>query len=149
LIAGVALEMRAFQTAVDAFDEAVADRLGINRTDLRCLDLLDRHGAMTAGELAKASGLTTGAITRLVDRVERMGYARRRADGADRRRVLVALTPRARELAAELYGPVAQQGYAGLARYSAEQLGFLRDFLQGARTFHEQRASQLRAKPNG
>jgi DNA-binding MarR family transcriptional regulator len=146
LIAEVALEIRAFQTAVDAFDEVVADRLEINRTDLRCLDLLERHGAMTAGELARASGLSTGAITRLLDRVERMGYAQRLRDSADRRRVLVELTPRARERATELYGPIAQAGQTGLQRYSAEQLTLLRDFLRGARTLHERRADLLRAE---
>jgi DNA-binding MarR family transcriptional regulator len=145
LVAEVALEIRAFQTAVDAFDEAVADRLGVNRTDLRCLDLLERHGAMTAGELAQASGLTTGAVTRLLDRVEGMGYARRVRDSADRRRVLVELTPRARERASELYGPMAQAGQTGLERYSVEQLKLLRDFFRGARAFHEERANLLRA----
>jgi DNA-binding MarR family transcriptional regulator len=147
LAAEVALEMRAFQTAVDAFDEAVADRLGVNRTDLRCLDLLERHGAMTAGALARASGLTTGAVTRLLDRVERMGYARRVRDRGDRRRVLVELTPLARERAAELYGPIAGAGRSGLERYSGEQLALLRDFLRGARALHERRAERLRAQP--
>jgi DNA-binding MarR family transcriptional regulator len=145
LVAEVGFEIRAFQTAVDAFDEAVAGRLGINRTDLRCLDLLERHGPMTAGKLAHASGLTTGAVTRLLDRLERMGYAQRVRDSADRRRVLVELTPRARERAAELYGPVAQAGQTGLERYRAEQLTLLRDFFRGARAFHEERTNQLRA----
>lgn len=146
LAAEVADEIRAFQTAVDAFDEAVADRLGINRSDLRCLDLLERHGAMTAGELARASGLTTGAVTRLLDRVERKGYARRVRDSVDRRRVLVELTPRARELARELYGPIAQAGRRGLERYSAEELTLLRDFFRGGRAFHEERMGRIRAQ---
>jgi len=149
LVAEVALEIRAFQTAVDAFDDAVADRLGINRTDLRCLDLLDRHGGMTAGDLATASGLTTGAVTRLLDRVERMGYARRVRDTADRRRVLVELTPLARERAAELYGPIAHAGQMGLERYSADQLKLLRDFLRGARALQEERTKRLTTRPEG
>jgi DNA-binding MarR family transcriptional regulator len=148
LVAEVALEIRAFQTAVDALDEAVADRLGINRTDLRCLDLLERHGAMTAGELATASGLTTGAVTRLLDRVERIGYAQRVRDRADRRRVLVELTPLARDRVVELYGPIAQAGHTGLKRYTADQLQLLRDFLRGARALNEQRAERLRTQPN-
>lgn len=148
LVVEVAVEIRAFQTAVDALDEAVADRLGINRTDLRCLDLLERHGPMTAGELATASGLTTGAVTRLLDRVERIGYAQRVRDRADRRRVLVQLTPLARDRAEELYGPIAKAGHTGLTRYTADQLKLLRDFLRGARMLHEQRADRLRAQPN-
>lgn len=144
LAAVVADEIRAFQIAVDAFDEAVAERLAINRSDLRCLDLLERHGAMTAGELARASGLTTGAVTRLLDRVERRGYARRVRDSVDRRRVLVELTPRARELASELYGSIAQAGRRGLERYSAEELTLLRDFFRRGRAFHEERAALVR-----
>jgi DNA-binding MarR family transcriptional regulator len=97
--------------------------------------------------LAKSSGLTTGAVTRLLDRVERMGYAQRVRDRADRRRVLVELTPLARERAAELYGPIAQAGQTGLERYSTDQLTLLRDFLRGARALHEQRANRLRAQP--
>jgi DNA-binding MarR family transcriptional regulator len=104
---------------------------------------------MTAGELARASGLTTGALTRLLDRLERIGYAQRVRDSVDRRRVLVQLTPRARERANELYGPLAQAGQRGLERYSAEQLILLRDFIRGARAFHEQRTDALVARSRG
>lgn len=69
------------------YDELVAARLGINRTDLRCLDLLHETGTMSAGPLAVGSGLTTGATTRMLDRLERIGYIRRLPDREDRRRV--------------------------------------------------------------
>lgn len=143
LIAEVADEIRAFQHAVDAFDQAVADHLGINRTDLRCLDLLHRDGAMSAGDLARACGLTTGALTRLLDRIERTGYARRVHDARDRRRVVVELTPLARKRAAELYGPVGSTGVASLERYSTDQLMTIRDFLAGGRALHERRLERL------
>jgi DNA-binding MarR family transcriptional regulator len=67
----------------------IAARAGINPTDLESLDLLRRHGPMTAGRLAEMTGLTTGAITGVIDRMERRGFARREADPADRRRVIV------------------------------------------------------------
>lgn len=143
LIADVALEMRAFQTAVDAFDEAVAERLGINRTALRCLDVLGQRGAVTAGELAEATGLTTGAVTRLLDRLERSGYAKRLRDTADRRRVLVELTPLAQSRAAELYAPIGETGRTALARYTADQLALLRDFLRAGRALYEERIRQV------
>jgi DNA-binding MarR family transcriptional regulator len=146
LIPEVAREVRAFQTAVDAFDEAIADRLGINRTDLRCLDLLGQHGAMTAGELAEASELTTGAVTRLLDRLERVGYARRVRDTGDRRRVLVELTELANRRAAELYGPIGEAGQTALERYTADQLALLRDFLRRGRVLYEERIEQIRAQ---
>ena len=71
---------RAYQTSNDNFDQAIADHLGMNRTDMRCVDLIDQAGGMTAGELARAAGLTTGAVTAVIDRLERAGMARRVAD---------------------------------------------------------------------
>jgi DNA-binding MarR family transcriptional regulator len=85
---------RAYQTANDNFDQAIADRLGMNRTDMRCVDLIDQAGGMTAGELAKAAGLTSGAVTAVVDRLEKAGMARRVADPSDRRRVRIEVTPK-------------------------------------------------------
>src|SRR5687767_15738873 len=67
----------------------IAARAGITPTDLESLDLLRRLGPMTAGRLAELTGLTTGAITGMIDRLERRGYARREADPSDRRRVIV------------------------------------------------------------
>src|SRR4051794_26726388 len=69
-----------------AFDTLAAERLGLNRTDLHCINIIENSGGLTAGELAKESGLTTGAVTGVVDRLERAGYARRVSDPADRRR---------------------------------------------------------------
>jgi DNA-binding MarR family transcriptional regulator len=144
LIEEVASATRAYQRAVDRYDDLVASRLGINRSDLRCLDLLHEAGTMTAGRLAAGSGLTTGATTRMLDRLERIDYVRRRADSADRRRVLVELTPRARKLAAQLYGSF-EDAAAGLSRYRPDQLALLRDFLTGGRRMYEQRTMQLQS----
>jgi DNA-binding MarR family transcriptional regulator len=144
LIDDVASAMRALQRAVDRYDELVASRLAINRSDLRCLDLLHQSGTMTAGQLAAGSGLTSGATTRMLDRLEHAGYLRRRSDSGDRRRVLVELTPRARELAAELYGS-AEGAATALSRYSPDQLALLHEFLEGGRRMYEQRAAQLQA----
>src|ERR1700749_3793347 len=88
-------EVRANQRATDVVDELVSQLLGVNRTDARCLDILDERGSMSAGDLAEASRLTTGAITAVIDRLERAGLAQRVPDPADRRRVLVDLTPKA------------------------------------------------------
>jgi DNA-binding MarR family transcriptional regulator len=99
--------LRSFSAASDLLDLAVADRLGINRTDLRCLDFLGRHGPMPVGRLAELVGLTSGAFTIAVDRLERAGYVRRRADPSDRRRVIIEPTAgagRADALFADLAG---------------------------------------------
>ena len=69
--------------------QAAADRIGINATDLNCLNILSFSGQMTAGELARATGLTTASITGVIDRLEAAGYVRRERDARDRRRVVV------------------------------------------------------------
>jgi len=118
------------QNATDAVDEAAAARLGVNRTDLRCLGILFARAPITAGELATASGLTPGAFTIALDRLERAGYARRVRDAVDRRRVLVELTPKAHRAIQEIWDPIGQEAQAELATYTTKQLHLLRDFLQ-------------------
>src|SRR5919206_1424840 len=98
-------EVRRSQNATDRFDQAVADSIGVNRTDMRCMDVIQREGPVTAGRLAEATGLTTGAITTVLDRLERAGHARRVRDARDRRRVLVEMTPAARSAVSDYYAP--------------------------------------------
>ncbi|MGO9791191.1 MAG: MarR family transcriptional regulator, partial [Solirubrobacteraceae bacterium] len=99
--------VRRDQRATVAVNEAANDLLGINGTDGRCLDILAQHGSLSAGELAREAQLTTGGLTAVIDRLARAGYARRLADPGDRRKVLVEITDRARELSWELFGPLA------------------------------------------
>jgi DNA-binding MarR family transcriptional regulator len=73
--------------------KAIAERAGINATDFECLDVLDWTGPISAGELARRAGITSGAATGVIDRLERGGWVRRTADPADRRRVIVELVP--------------------------------------------------------
>jgi DNA-binding MarR family transcriptional regulator len=73
------------------FSQAIAHHLGMHPSDLDCLGLLAEHGSVPAGRLAELTGLTTGAVTRMIDRLARAGYVRRRADVSDRRRVFVEL----------------------------------------------------------
>jgi DNA-binding MarR family transcriptional regulator len=122
--------IRAYQTSNDNFDQAIADHLGMNRTDMRCIDLIDQAGGMTAGELARAAGLTTGAVTAVVDRLERAGLARRVADPADRRRVRIEVTPRLWELTGPLMVPFIAESQAIVDDYSTEELERFADFLR-------------------
>jgi DNA-binding MarR family transcriptional regulator len=121
---------RAYQTSNDNFDQAVADRVGMNRTDMRCLDLLDQAEGMTAGELARAAGLTTGAVTAVVDRLERAGVARRVADPSDRRRVRIEVTPKMWELTGPLMMPFIAESSTILDDYSTEELERFADFMR-------------------
>src|SRR5215470_20039454 len=87
--------------------QAAADRIGINVTDLNCLNILSFSGQMTAGQLAKATGLSTASITGVIDRLEEAGFVRRERDAADRRRVLVRLvTERAISEVASVFRPM-------------------------------------------
>ena len=72
------------------FAKAVADRAGISSSDMDCMDFLNMEGRMTAGRLAELTGLTTGAITGVIDRLEKAGFVRRERDGDDRRKVFIA-----------------------------------------------------------
>src|SRR6266481_2256869 len=76
-------------TAAIMFHQAVADRLGLNTTDHKCLDLMRRAGGTTAGDLADWTGLTTGAVTGIIDRLAKAGFVRREEHPTDRRKVVV------------------------------------------------------------
>src|SRR5215203_2831126 len=124
LVAQVQREVRSAQSAVAAVDHAVAERLGINATDHRCLDILDQRGPTTAGRLADALGLSRSAVTTVLDRLERLRYVRRLANPDDRREVLVALTPLLYRRARELYGD-GREVAAALERYGVDELALL------------------------
>jgi DNA-binding MarR family transcriptional regulator len=114
-----------------AFEEAAAARLGIGAGDLRCLNAIENAGGLTAGELARAVGVTTGAVTGAIDRLEKAGYARRVADPADRRRVRIEVTPEFRARAEKIWGPVAADWHRELAdRFTAAELQTAIDFLE-------------------
>jgi DNA-binding MarR family transcriptional regulator len=143
LVDALAWEVRATQSAVDQMDDAACRALGINRTDGRCMDIIDREGPVSAGRLAAASGLTTAAVTAVIDRLEKAGYARRLSDPGDRRRVLVELTALARERAEVIWGPF-QIFRVELEKLTKEQLEFLLEFHRRGREYNEQRAAEVR-----
>ena len=136
-------EVRRSQNATDRFDQAVADALGLNRTDMRCLDTIEREGPVPAGRLADATGLTSGAITAALDRLERAGLAQRTHDPGDRRRVLVELTAAAGERMGHFYRPHAAEAERLFQRYTREQLELLLEFVRGGREFNERHAAEV------
>jgi DNA-binding MarR family transcriptional regulator len=140
-------EVRVNQRATDSVDELLAELMGINRTDARCMDILDQHGRMSAGDLAQESRLTTGAITAVIDRLERAGLARRVPDPSDRRRVLVEPTEKALELANELMIEPMRKLYVPMAeRYSDDDLRLILDFTRRGRELQERHAEWLRER---
>jgi DNA-binding MarR family transcriptional regulator len=143
LLDRLSLAIRASQNASEAFDEFVSAAVGINRTDMRCLDILGQRGPLTAGQLAAAMHLSSGAITTLVDRLERAGYARRRRDTEDRRRVLVELVPGMVERALPYYEPLYHGTVRLLENHSDEEIELMIDFLVKGREMVEQELERL------
>jgi DNA-binding MarR family transcriptional regulator len=141
--------VRAYQTVNDNFDQAVADRVGMNRTDARCIDLIDQAGGMTAGELAKAAGLTTGAVTAVVDRLEKAGVARRVPDPDDRRRVRIEATEKLWEVSEPLIGPMVEESMAILDDYGDEELERFTEFLRRAIELQSRHVERVRALRSG
>src|SRR6516225_10610640 len=92
LPARVTGSLRALSTEIDRLDQAAADRYGLNRTDMRALDIVSAAGPLAPTGLARRLGFTTGGVTAVLDRLEHAGYIRRRPDPRDRRRQVVQTT---------------------------------------------------------
>ena len=122
-------KFREMSTETIMFHQAVADILGLHVTDHKCLDFIYRFGAMPAGRLAELTGLTTGAITGIIDRLEEAGYIRRTNDPKDRRRTIVEPT-RNKKLEKKievLFIPLRDRMHKLLSSYSDSELAFLLD----------------------
>jgi DNA-binding MarR family transcriptional regulator len=122
LIERILALLRATDADMDRIEEAAAARLGVHRTDFRCLDILSRGTALTAGALAAAAGLSTGAVTALLDRLERAGYVRRGRDPEDRRRVVIEVTSAATEEVWPVFARLVASSNAMLRDFSREEL---------------------------
>jgi len=124
-----ATAMRRTGSLMQLMSQAAADRIGINATDLNCLNILSFGGHMTAGELARATGLTTASITGVIDRLEEAGFVSRERDPHDRRRVVVTLSlERAMRDVASVFQPVLRDWRTLAARYSDDELRLIVDF---------------------
>ena len=109
--------------------QAAADRIGLNATDLNCLNILSFSGEMTAGELARATGLTTASITGVTDRLEEAGYVRRERDPRDRRRVVIRLVlERALQDVAPVFLPLVLGWQGVVTQYSDDELRLIVEF---------------------
>jgi DNA-binding MarR family transcriptional regulator len=136
--------VRANQAANDAFDEVAFQKLGINRTDGRCLDIIENQGPLTAGRLAELSGLTTASVTAVLDRLEKAGYARRVRDDKDRRQVIVELVPQFARRAERIWAPLGKDATAMMERMSIDELELLRDFFRDGTELNERHLERLR-----
>ncbi|MFI6816057.1 MarR family transcriptional regulator [Nonomuraea sp. NPDC050328] len=139
--------LRQLQQSFDAFDEAAAARLGLNRTDLRCLDIVLGEGPLPAGQLSSALRLSPAATTTVIDRLERAGLVARTRDPGNRRLVLVASTETARAAEEQLFAPLGQAGAQALSFYTHDQLTVIQDFLQTVLRVQEEQTTRVAALP--
>jgi DNA-binding MarR family transcriptional regulator len=139
--------IRRLSTAAVLFHHALAERLGLGPTDLKCYDLLRERGAMTGSDLAALTGLTTGAITGVVARLERAGFVRRAAHPADgRKQILSPVTNRAHDSHA-LFRRLHDELAAVLDQYDVQQLSTVADFLSRTTALLHREIAQLRSEP--
>jgi DNA-binding MarR family transcriptional regulator len=142
------LAMRRTGAIMQLVGQAAADRIGINSTDLNCLNIVALTGAMTAGELARATGLTTASITGVLDRLEESGFVQRERDTNDRRRVIVKLNAASglREVA-PIFAPLLTAWRATTNRYSDDELRLILGFQLEIEQILRDQLARLRADP--
>jgi DNA-binding MarR family transcriptional regulator len=126
------------------FHQAIADRLGLNATDHKCIDLLASGEPMTAGELAESTGLTTGAITGVIDRLEAAGFVHREDDPTDRRRVILRVVPKRYREIGRLFESLAAATADLSARYGDRDLATILDFMTRSRQMLHEATLELR-----
>jgi DNA-binding MarR family transcriptional regulator len=137
--------MRSFSNQVSFYAEAVAASVGIHPTDLDCLSVIALEGAVTPGHLADVSGLTSGAVTGVIDRLERGGLVRRHADPTDRRRVVVEPVHDALARVATAYVPMLSASAQMATRYDDDQLATIIDYVTRATPMLLEETLRLRA----
>jgi len=143
LVGRLMLAMRRSSAAGVLHGQAIAKRVGVNSSDLECLDLILLNGPSTAGEIARRTGLTSGAVTGLIDRLERLGLVERTDDPDDRRKVLVRVREDRIAPIAALFAPMEKSMQALLAGYSRDELKTLLDFAERAGEFMLARVAEL------
>jgi len=140
--------VQGYQSAVDDFDRELARLMGVNETDLRCLEILLAVDEITPRELSRQLGLTTGSVTTMLDRLEKLAYLTRTPHPSDRRKTLIRVTPEAAQRAFGLIGPFLDDaGRKVFDRYTPEQLELVIDYLTFSRDIQQQHVERLRKAP--
>jgi DNA-binding MarR family transcriptional regulator len=129
LLKALQMAAREATTATVLFHFAIGERFGMSGSDARALDILDRFGPLSAGEIAEKTGLATPSVTSLIDRLEEKGRVRRVRDPKDRRRVIVELHKHLEDFG-QFYMAFGERMQALFSRYTDDELEFIRDFLK-------------------
>jgi DNA-binding MarR family transcriptional regulator len=137
---------REHSTATILFHWALADRMGINVTDWKCADVISQEGPLTAGRLAELTGLSTGAITGVIDRLEAARIVERRHDPQDRRKVIVALTHARDDELVAVFGSFLQAYEMLLADYNEGEKKLINDYNRRTAQLLRREAEKLRGR---
>jgi len=141
--------MQRYQSAVDDFDREMARILGVNGTDVRCLELLitNSDDEVTPRDIAAHLNLTAGSVTTMLDRLEHAGYVTRSRHRSDRRKVLIAATPRVTQLAGSMIGPLLDDANTDvISHFTADQLDTVEQFITRATEVQRRHVERLRGR---
>lgn len=137
-------ELRIHSTATILFHESIAAKLGLNLTDHKCLDIITKHHPITAGQLSKLTGLTTGAITGVLDRLEKEEYINRLKDPQDKRRVIIHINPeKVEKNILPLFQSFGEELYQVLSRYDEKELQSILDFIRQSNSLLKKSAEKM------
>jgi len=140
--------MRGLGTRTILYQQSIADSLGVYNHDFTAVDILRETGPITAGELSKKTGLATGSVTALIDRLEKAGYVRRQNDPNDRRRVIIVPQYEEKEEVQKAYEPLNTDMLNLTSGYSAAELELITQFLDKANSILERQIQQLKQSTN-
>jgi DNA-binding MarR family transcriptional regulator len=135
--------VRKFTRSTLIHQHVIANRMGLHVTDAECIDFLQEMGPSTAGDLAKATRLTTGAITNVIDRLEKAGFVKRSPDPNDRRKVIVSFLPKKHSGAKAHYGALANAVQELFAGYTEDQLKFLLQHTQALTEIYQSQTKNI------
>ncbi|WP_183564256.1 MarR family winged helix-turn-helix transcriptional regulator [Paenibacillus endophyticus] len=139
--------MRSLGSRTVLYQQSVAASIGLYNNDFLSIDILREKGPITAGELSKLTGLTTGSVTSLIDRLEKNGFVRRQNDPSDRRKVIIVPIYEQKEEITNTYMPLHASMVKLAALYTDEQLELITTFLGRASEVLEEQIQQLNSKP--
>jgi DNA-binding MarR family transcriptional regulator len=146
LVAEVIHGAREFSIGTVLFHRAVGQILGVNVTDMKCLDMMTLQGSATPSQLAAHTGLSSGATTAMVDRLERAGLIERQPNPNDRRGTILVLTKQAMRKLPLLFAPLGTAMETLVSRYSQKELSVLNDFFARARLLWREERARLQRR---
>jgi len=147
LVSEIVVAIQDEQTQQAFMSNAIAERLDVTSTELEVLGTLVARGPLSASDISARTGLTSGAVTRLIDRLEQRGSVRRRPDANDRRRVLVEITSGAQHICEPFYGPLAREGTRLLEGLTEKELETILKYLQVSYALTKKHTERISAMP--